>query len=338
MSTSTAHHIKGLRPALLRMKELGFSELECLQGTGIQLEKLEQADQSITPQQEFQFYRRTLELSQDPLIGLELGKGYRVEYYGVFGYAILSAKTFGKAMELVGEFGSALSFSQFSVGFEIMDGLACFHLSKDNALDPDLLQLYCDRDLSGFVTASQAILSRKLPLRDIRVMHDGENYRQCYETFAGCPVKFNHERTEIRFDLDILDSPLPLRDPETSEYCRQQCQQLLDRLTEQNSLVNEVRTCLLSQLGSFPTITEVAHRLNIPERSIRRKLSEKGSSYQVILNEIRYELAKDYLQTELSLERIADMLGYSEVANFSHAFKRWSQVSPKTYRQRKSRI
>ncbi len=68
-------------------------------------------------------------------------------------------------------------------------------------------------------------------------------------------------------------------------------------------------------------------------RSLRRRLKEEGSTYRIILNEIRFELARDYLaNTRLPIDEIAVLLGYTEPGNFSHAFRRWSGQSPRNWR------
>jgi len=72
-------------------------------------------------------------------------------------------------------------------------------------------------------------------------------------------------------------------------------------------------------------------------RTLRRRLKEEGSSYRELLDEIRYGLAREYLgQTQLPLEEISGLLGYTEAGNFSHAFKRWSGMSPREWRVQQS--
>jgi len=332
MDFSTAHHIKGIRPALGIMQDLGFSAETCLQGTGIKKAQLELADQGISLQQELAFYRQALTLSKDPLLGLALGTAYRLESYGVLGYAILSAQTLGDALTIAAEFGS-LSFTHFQIGFETQGENAIIHMSKIKPFDPDLLPLYADRDFSAIIFGTQTALGQKIPLKEVKLMQDGERHRKQYEAFYGAKVNFEQARMELIFDRQILSAKMPLRDPETSSYCRQQCQLLLNQLTKQSTLVDEVRRLLLAKPGYFPTIKEISVQLSMSERTLRRRLKDEGQAFQRILDEARQKLAKEYLNTRLSLDRIASLLGYTETANFSHAFKRWCGYSPTIYRQ-----
>ncbi len=75
-------------------------------------------------------------------------------------------------------------------------------------------------------------------------------------------------------------------------------------------------------------------RLNLSPRSLRRQSQAEGSSYQQLIDRVHYQLAQRYLQQQhWSIDSIAGLLGYSEVASFSRAFKRWSGQSPGQFRK-----
>ncbi|MCG9954701.1 AraC family transcriptional regulator [Pseudomonas aeruginosa] len=71
-------------------------------------------------------------------------------------------------------------------------------------------------------------------------------------------------------------------------------------------------------------------------RTLRRRLDDEGSSYRLLLDEVRQALAEELLATgAIRLEEIAERLGYGEVSNFIHAFRRWKGMTPRQYRQRR---
>ena len=327
---SIAHHIKGLRPALTVMQAQGFSVTDCLEGTGIKQRQLEQMDQGISLEQEYAFYQRLLRLSKMPLLGLQLGKAYRLENYGMLGYAILSASTLGDALSIARDFGP-LSFSHFQLDYELAGQEARIIMRCNKPLDGPLLQLYEDRDCSAIIYGTRTALNADFPVQRIELMHPADD-RQRYEGFFGCPVSFGHSQMTIVVPSTILNQPMPLRDPETSEYCRQQCQQLLNKLNLKQRLSQRVILLLQEHDQDFPDLNSVCAYLGFSERSFRRKLAEEGYRFQELLNEVRFEKAKQLLEQGLSLEEIAARLGYSEAGNFSHAFKRWSGLSPKSFR------
>jgi AraC-like DNA-binding protein len=80
-------------------------------------------------------------------------------------------------------------------------------------------------------------------------------------------------------------------------------------------------------------LSAVAEDLSLTQRTLQRKLSEAGSSFQQVLDRTRQELAKDYLaQQGLSLVDIAFLLGFQNQSAFNHAFKEWTGNSPGSYR------
>ena len=91
---------------------------------------------------------------------------------------------------------------------------------------------------------------------------------------------------------------------------------------------------VLSANGAVPTLSQVAARLFLSTRTLRRRLEDAQTSYQEIVGETRRDLAVGYLtHTSLSTGAIAEVLGYSDTANFRQAFKRWTGESPQRYRR-----
>jgi len=332
-SFPVAHHIKGIRPALELMLSLGINASQCLDDTGIELQHLDQANASLELEQEYRFYRNIIAACPDPMLGVKLGAAYIPESYGLLGYAMLSADTIGAALSIAVDFG-LLTFSHFALSQFEQGSLAGFAFSPQYDLPEDLLAIYSDRDIQASVTAMQASSHQQQRPTLIRLMHKQLQWQSDYEQRFGCPVEFGHHRNEIFFDKQLLATPLPQRDSQTSQYCQLQCQSLLQSLSKQGGFIDRVRAIIIAQPGHFPNIEQVASQLNTSVRSLRRRLKEERSGYQQLLNEIRHQLAQDYLNTQMPIEQIAELLGYSEAANFSHAFKRWQGLSPLRYRQK----
>ena len=92
---------------------------------------------------------------------------------------------------------------------------------------------------------------------------------------------------------------------------------------------------LLATPGVFPDIETVAGELTITSRTLRRQLQAEGTTFRALLADVRCRLARDYLRTTgMSTEDVAAALGYSDAANFRHAFKRWTGEPPGRHRLR----
>jgi AraC-like DNA-binding protein len=86
-------------------------------------------------------------------------------------------------------------------------------------------------------------------------------------------------------------------------------------------------------------LENVAQRLGVTPRTLRRKLGAEDATFAGLLEELRLALARHYLaEHQLSISRIAWLLGYTEVSAFSHAFRRWTGRTPRADRGRKRRL
>ena len=101
-----------------------------------------------------------------------------------------------------------------------------------------------------------------------------------------------------------------------------------------SNLSLQVRHKIIEQLASGKVSQEsVAEALVTSLRNLQRNLKKEGVSYKELLEDVRRELAAHYMeQSEMSINEITFLLGFSEPANFSRAFKRWTGVCPSEFR------
>ena len=129
---------------------------------------------------------------------------------------------------------------------------------------------------------------------------------------------------------------MPVKSANRSEHVvfYQQCEEMLRGLGRVEKTTAAVRQLLIESAGDFLDIGEIAERLHISERTLRRRLETESTSFRSTFEEIRDLLAREYLvETDLTVAEIAHLLGYSETVNFRRAFVRWNGVTPSQYRQ-----
>jgi len=332
------HHKQGMRPALAVMEQLGFTSEDCLRNCGISVVEIENEDCKFGAEQEFQFYRNILQLSENPMIGLDLGRAFKAESYGLLGYAMISARSMAEVLCLASDF-SVLTYSHFHIK-SFNDGTyGGMRFELLHTIPADLLQIYSDRDLQAALEINTLASPQTLAIPRIAVMHDNPQLKEQYQTAWNCSdIAFGQDNNQVWFEAAQLDSPLPQADAMTSNFCREQCEKLLFRLSRQSTFVNQVRECLVCQPGNFRDLATVAKTLGLSARTLRRRLNDEGHSFQQLNNEIRLQLANDYLQAGIAIERVSELLGYSEPSNFSHAFKRWSGESPRDFIRNKTPV
>jgi AraC-like DNA-binding protein len=93
-----------------------------------------------------------------------------------------------------------------------------------------------------------------------------------------------------------------------------------------SGFVGKVRQVLMTNLMRPTSFERVAQNLHISARTLRRKLREENTSFRRLIDELRRDIAIRYLRdTDLTVEDIAESLGFSDAANFQHAFRRWTK-------------
>lgn len=325
------HPISSLSGPLRYIENQSISLDQCLIGTGINKQELQGSKLRIHLEQVMRFCQNIRKLSGDRYLGLAIGSQIHVADYGMFGFAMMSAKTLRQAIQL-GMRLVALSFTGFKHEL-IENGKTAIHRMTPLIDYGDLLNVMSDREVAAVYLIYQELVREKPPVIEINFVHNGGEIPTRYLQHFGCPVNFGRQFNEIVIPNDFLNRAISDTSKESSELCIQQCELLISQLSKQNNLVDEVRYTILSRPGYFPGIETVAGKLNISSRTLRRHLSEQSTNFQDLLNEIRFSLARDYLlTTNFRLDQIAELLGYSEPGNFTHAFKRWAGVSPRTYR------
>ena len=100
-------------------------------------------------------------------------------------------------------------------------------------------------------------------------------------------------------------------------------------------IISQVKSAIFELLGSGNLAAEdISNKLHITSRTLRRRLDEEGVSYSEILNDLRQELAKQYIRDDsMSLTEISYMLGFSQPSSLSRAFRLWTGKSPTEMRQ-----
>jgi len=326
------HSIAGLGPALKVMASEGHSVQQCLRGTGILTSQLDDPHQTITLRQEIRFHRNLIELSGDPTIGLRIGSAYLPQRYGLLGYALLSAATLRDALVIATHFGD-LSFTWFGLHLAVAGQTTTFSFINRFDIDEDVLDFLCDRDCAAALVDLSEAVGQPLALDRVTLPHDGHGRQAVYRKYFRCAVAFNSTPARIELATKLLETPLPHRDAAASDQLQQQCQLLLAKLSRQSGLVDDVRRVLLARPGFFLTVDRVAEKLDVSARTLRRRLAEENTSFQGVLDEVRFGLATEYLiETPLPVQDVASLLGYSDPGNFTHAFKRWAGTSPSEFR------
>ncbi len=160
---------------------------------------------------------------------------------------------------------------------------------------------------------------------------NSEKYR--YDAFVGCPIEYGGKDSVIHFAKEDLDPPLAGANPDLAKHNDLLAMKVLEKLQELD-LPTKVYTRILEFLPSGECNREkVAHSLAMSESAFQKKLKMAGTSYQKLLDKTRCELAQQHLADGVSVDEVAYLLGFTDNSNFTRAFKRWLDVTPREFRK-----
>ncbi|WP_303676691.1 AraC family transcriptional regulator [Pseudomonas aeruginosa] len=148
--------------------------------------------------------------------------------------------------------------------------------------------------------------------------------------------RYDQAHVQLVFPAILLARSLPMADPAALRRAREHCERELALLDAgRRDICARVRLELERQEQRFPNLEEVAARLHLSSRSLKRHLHDAGTSFRQLLGQARQRQALRLLRRpEVSLQRIALYLGYSDPTNFTRAFKRWTGEPPSDTRAR----
>jgi AraC-like DNA-binding protein len=218
------------------------------------------------------------------------------------------------------------------------------HVSINTTFRPGLEGLekhVAEWGTTTFVAEIRRLTDFRIVPQSLTFIHRRSSGIDEFREFFGCPVRFGANRQSIAFAKHDLSVPIHSADAHLLNILKVFCDEALSRRKEPARPTRvKVEAALIQMLSKGDaTVTNVAGALAMSTRSLGRRLKEEATSYTAVLDELRRDLAMQYLDdTTLDVSQIAWLLGYSEVSSFNHAFNRWTSSSPRAVRSsRKNR-
>ncbi len=170
------------------------------------------------------------------------------------------------------------------------------------------------------------------PVR-IYLMHAPLSPRSVYTKAFGCPVEFNAEHCGFEFKASDMHRPLLSAD----SYTRQLAERFLESSHPSDSKVSDRVAELVHRLlaTGHCSLAVIAEQLAMHPRSLQRALSACDTSYEILLDDIRRQKARQYIvQTTMRFSQVAGLLGYTDQSTFNRACRRWFGGTPKEVRKK----
>lgn len=322
--------------AVEMLEKEGISAEQALNGTTISPAVLRDVDTRMSVRQLLTGYTNAAALSCNPDFALELGNKVQVTSYGIYGFAMLSCPTHQATIDFALRY-HGLTCASAHLGFRFDDiGRGAWTIRPtDEALgDPRLCRFVIELNATTIVALARDIVASDYNPLCVKFAFRRPDASMNYEAIFHCEVLFEQDANEIVIPDGWLERPTRRADCITFSTVGSLCDQMLSDERSRAGVAGDLRRILVASVGRFQKIEDIARKLGMSPRTLRRRLVAEGVSYAGVLNETRAAVAKTYLRDSLlTIEDIADRVGYSDSSNFRHAFYNWMGMTPSQYRR-----
>lgn len=270
-------------------------------------------------------------LSNNQLLGIDVGQNITAAHLGVLGYVLLACPHLGAAFNRLEQYARLVDRAYF---MEVSVEGNFIKVVWPLMLHETYHALYAEMGMATFIQFARSLTSRKMPLHTMGFCHPPLGDKARYQEFFGGKVLFNEPELYMKLDINYLNYPLRQPDDKLLGILEKQAKQALAQIPNQEQFLQQVHTVMLTLCReALPTLDQVASDLNMSARTLQRKLADHGFTFQQLLEQTQQHLAEQYLKDErLQLVEIAQLLGYSDQSAFTRAFKRWTGSTPKVFR------
>jgi AraC-like DNA-binding protein len=280
----------------------------------------------------FKVWQEAIEQSNNPCFGVEVGKLWSPTSFHALGFAWLASASLHDAFQRMSRFSRLINDSLTTD----LTRVGTNYRFQLNATDGEQLihPAGVDAAISAIVKMCRMLIGDSFSPIEIQMKTARTESAICLETAVGAPIIYNKENFILLIDHRDVERILPGSNTELIRVNENVALQYLSKLDRCN-LTAQVKAKIVTLLPTGDIKEEqIATVLNLSLRSFQRKLREEGEGFTNILTSIKKQMAKNYIQdSQLSINEIAYLLGFSDQANFTRAFRRWNGSTPSNYRK-----
>ena len=306
---------------------------ETLEAAGLELTALSDADARFPTEGISLLWQLAVTHSGNPAVGLTNSSVVKPGSFDVVAYAMMSSANLHGTLERAVRYVDILSDAATLTIADNREGHRLI-LELFGGKHPVPRQRF-EFDLMTLLTFFRWVTNRDLRPLAFELRFPPPADPQPYQDAFKCPLRFNAPVNALLFARADITLPLPTAHPELAEVHERIASEHLQRLDPAQTCHRVLAVIIRHLPDGEPRRPKIATILGMSERTLQRRLTAEGTSFQRLLEDARRELARHYLgQREVSLADTAYLLGFSDQSSFFRAARRWFGSSPRDYRIR----
>ncbi len=316
---------------LMGLRVLNVDVDRVLEQVGLSNDAIRDPETRLSPEQALKLLTLAIEASGDDNLGLRLSQLYEPGAFGVIDFLGQSAKNLREAIDVLIRY-ERIHQNGMRTSLEVENGVACI---KQVMLHPyPLPRTVSENSIGNLVVIAGKLTGVDFKPNEVWLAHDAPADTSMHEQVLRCPIRWNAPYDAVFFSAHFLEAPLLKTNPALASVLHGHAKTLLARLSVAGSVADRVRERIVAGLPRAEVSLErVARELEMSSRTLQRRLHEEGTSHEALLDELRHRLSLEYLEKpHLGSEDVALLLGFSDSRAFRRAFKRWTGLSPGSFR------
>jgi len=265
----------------------------------------------------------------------DLGRALKLSSHSIVGYGMLSSPTVGYAMSLAARF-FRLIMPSFRMRFRADAEQAEIEILPVLPMSTHCLVFHLEAIAVALHWEIRELLQNRMPPYALYLSIMPPPHQQRFNELVEARCHFGWQsRPGLRIQLPaaIALRPLALADTGAVLMAEKRCSELIRSAVAEGRVGDWVRMMLREASDGWPSLTELAHTLNLSSRTLDRYLEKEGESFRNLSNRTRHEKALKLLDDErLTVTQVAYELGYTDMSNFARSFRREAGVAPGDYR------
>jgi AraC-like DNA-binding protein len=312
----------------------GASRAELAARSAVAASDLEDVDRRIPFAKYVALMRAAKELANDPALALHYGEGNDMAQISVVGLIAYACETMAEAMMQVNRYGRlVVEFDGPKDRFRLaaQDGGLWAVDNRENPNDfPELTESTFARMICGPRRFGVTQIAK-----EVHVTHKAPAWRAEYERIYGAPVTFEAKWNAVRLDETWMTHKIAVQPRYVFGLLSERADALLKSLENSKTTRGRVESLLMPILHKGAANMEtIAEKMGLSRQTLFRQLKAEGTTFEKVLDELRHRLALEYLRAKkASVNETAYLVGFSEPAAFSRAFKRWTGITPREIRR-----
>ncbi len=316
------------------LKSCGHDPAPLFREAGIDPDLINKPDARLKVTNVDHLWHLAAERLDDPCFGVKMAPHWHPSRMGALGYAWLVSTSLRTAIDRLVRYMHVVSEAidlktsntprGLTISLQIDPSVN--KLPQQETVPLAILMHMCRYNYGEELTAVNVSLAREEPDCS-RIISD----------FFKSPVTYNAKTSSITFAVKNVDKKLVTANRKLALMHDDLLMRYLIEI-KKGDFIEQIKSIIIDNLpDGHVTDQLVAKELNLSERSLQRKLKEKGTTFRTVLDEVRKMIAIQYIKDPANrMSDITFLIGFSEQSAFSRAFKKWTGISPLKYREKLS--